>query len=99
MKFGPKEIHHITHKGLIPYVGFLYKIKTLFYEGGIRNKLMDGKGMLTMLSRPIEFKGWFKAGKLDGNDGFLVLKEKSITLKGEWSDGFPKKITYRNSFD
>ena len=72
-----------------PEIGFLYKVGTLFYEGGVMNNLMNGKGRVKMLSRKIEYQGWLKSGKLDRNvkypeNGILILKQRGITLTGEW---------------
>jgi len=71
----------------INFIGTMKYKNGAVYKGSFVNGEKDGEGTLTKLSREYKYEGdWYK----DKPSGVGVLKEGSITYKGEFEEG--KKV-------
>ena len=55
--------------------------------------MIDGKGLLSVFSKKIEYNGRFEDGQLDG-DGVLYLNGSGKKLTGRWRRNIPVCLQY-----
>ena len=94
-EFKRNQLYRLQPDKTFPTVGFLYKVGTLFYEGGLKkdSSVMYGKGLLTIMSQKIEYHGRFNHDQLNGQ-GILYLNSSGKKLTGKWQNNIPVQLTY-----
>jgi hypothetical protein len=64
-----------------------------FYEGGIAENSMKGRGRIRLLQRNISYEGMFEDNQFHGN-GVMTHGEPQVVITGMWERGLPKNIRF-----